>query len=315
MPRVDHGVPFFVVKCHSPNRRIALTVTLLCALTACNKLGLGGNDPSPTAPSGPPPSASVASMVYSAIGASDANGIGSSVPCLPFAACGNGMGYVPVTVRQLSAQGFKITLRNLGLPTAVIGRDFQDLGRQYGRTIEGNFIEDEMPFVLQDSTIVTIFAGINEINTITAALGGGAGGNDRNAYIDNQVGAFGADYTTLINGIRSRAAGTRFVVLNVPNAAGMPFLANASIAQRQAAQRAAVLMTTRVINPLVSPLVTVVDVMCDSRSYQRSNYSSDGLHPNDAGYANIAAEIVRGITTVAAYPTPKGSCAPMTLVP
>ena len=36
--------------------------------------------------------------------------------------------------------------------------------------------------------------------------------------------------------------------------------------------------------------------MCDARSYLASNYSSDGLHPNDAGYAFIAAEVVRAIT-------------------
>src|SRR5207244_156004 len=138
---------------------------------------------------------------------------------------------------------------------------------------EANFSEAEMPFVLPDSTIVTIFAGINEINTITAALGAGAGGTDPDAYIDNQVRAFGADYTMLINGIRSRAGGARFVVLNVPNAAGMPFLAGASLAQRQAAQRAAVRMTTTAVNQLVSRGVVVIDAMCDARSYQRSNYS------------------------------------------
>ena len=44
-----------------------------------------------------------------------------------------------------------------------------------------------MPFVQPNATVVTIFAGINEINTITAALGGGAGGNDTNGFIDAQV--------------------------------------------------------------------------------------------------------------------------------
>jgi len=28
-----------------------------------------------------------------------------------------------------------------------------------------------------------------------------------------------------------------------------------------------------------------VDLLCDARSYQASNYSSDGFHPNAAGYA------------------------------
>ena len=34
------------------------------------------------------------------------------------------------------------------MPTAVIGRDFQTLGQQFNRTIVGNFIDQEMPFVL-----------------------------------------------------------------------------------------------------------------------------------------------------------------------
>jgi len=54
--------------------------------------------------------------------------------------------------------------------------------------------------------------------------------------------------------------------------------------------------------------------MCDSRSYQASNYSSDGLHPNDAGYAFIAAEVVRAIVS-SSYPSPQSTCAAMTLVP
>ena len=108
-------------------------------------------------------------------GASDALGVGSSVPCLPFIDCPDGTGYVQVASRQLRTQGFSVTVSNLGLPTAVIGRDFELLGRQYDRQILGNFIDQELPLVRQNTTLVTIFAGGNEVNTITAALGGGAG--------------------------------------------------------------------------------------------------------------------------------------------
>lgn len=224
------------------------------------------------------------------------------------------MGYVQVSTRQLRAQGFTMNLTNLGIPTAVIGRDFQTLGQQYGHAIEANFIDHEMPFVAASATLVTIFAGTNEVNTITAALGGGAGANDRTGFIDNQVKAFGADYATLMNGITSRAAAARIVLLNVPNLAGLPFLAGASLQQRQAAQRAASGMTTSVVNRLASRSVTVVDLMCDSRSYLPSNYSSDGFHPNDAGYAFIASEIVRAATSTS-YPSPRTSCEAMALVP
>ena len=169
-----------------------------------------------------------------------------------------------------------------------------------------------MPFVPADSTLVTIFAGVNDVNVITAALAGGAGSGDRNAFIDQQVRNFGNDYTTLLAGIRSVAGSARVIVLNLPNVAGMPFRARSPLPERQAAQRASVRMTTTVINSL--PNVTVVDLMCDARMYQPSIYSSDGLHPNDSGYAIIADEIVKAVT-LSSYPAPKSSCAQMTLVP
>jgi lysophospholipase L1-like esterase len=287
-----------------------VVISVIVASQACDKLGLGK---SPTSPDGPP--AAGTTIVYSAVGASDANGVGSSAPCIVFdTECSNGMGYVPVTVRQLKAQGFTVNLLNLGLPTAVIGRDFQTLGQQYNRIIAGNFIDQEMPFVQPAATLVTIFAGINEVNVITAALGGGAGGSDPNAYMDAHVRAFGADYTTLLNGIRARAGSPRIVVLNVPNAAGLPYLAGASLAQRQAAQRISVGMTKTVVDPLAAGNLVVVDLMCDARSYLASNYFSDGLHPNDSGYAFIASEVVRAVTS-ASYPAPQASCSAMTLVP
>jgi lysophospholipase L1-like esterase len=289
----------------TPNRRILGLAALALVATSCNK--------SSNPPAGPTPLAPTAPVVYSAVGASDANGVGSSVVCIPFTECPNGMGYVQVTVRSLQSQGFTVTLRNLGIPTAVIGRDFQTLGQQYGRTIEGNFIDQEMPFILGNSTVVTIVAGGNDVNVITAALGGGAGGGDPSGYIDAQVRAFANDYSNLISGIRSRAPSARIVAVNVPNMAGLPYLAGASIDQRRAAQRAAVGMTTTVVNPLVSQGVTVVDAMCDGRTYQGSNYSSDGLHPNDAGYAFIASEVLRAMTT-SSYPSPQSSCGGMTIV-
>jgi lysophospholipase L1-like esterase len=292
--------------------RIALAVAYAAVATiSCDSLGLGtGGNPAGPDPN-PPPSAG-APIVYAALGASDALGIGSSLPCLPLADCLDGKGYVQVAARQLRTQGFPVTVFNLGVLTAVIGRDFQLLGQQYNRQILGNFIDQEMPFVRQDTTLVTIFAGVNEINTITAALGGGAGVSDPAGYIDQQVTAFGADYATLLEGIRSRAGAARLIVLNVPNVAALPFLAGAPLAQRQAAQRAAVGMTTSVVNALTA--VIVIDLMCDRRSYQPSMYSTDGLHPNDAGYAFIASEVVRAATT-APYPPPRTSCPEMTVVP
>jgi lysophospholipase L1-like esterase len=286
-----------------------MTAIAAAIVSGCNKFGIGG-DSNPVGPSAPPAPGST--IVYSAIGASDANGVGSSVPCVPFDQRCNGMGYVYVTARRLESKGFTVSLNNLGIASAVIGRDFQTLGQQYDRTIVANFIDQEVPFVLSATTLVTIFAGVNEINTVTAALAGGAGGSDPGGYVDNQVRAFGADYSLLVSGIRARASATRIVALNVPNVAGLPYLAGASASQRQAAQRAAVGMT-KTVNSLASPNILVVDLMCDSRTYLASTYSSDGMHPSDSGHAFMAAEIERA-ATVAGYPAPQANCPPMTLV-
>ena len=288
----------------SPILRIATLVLLLGSWIAC-----GGS--SPTQPSGPPPANST--IVWAAIGASDVTGVGSSLPCF-LQDCADGRGYIAVAARQLRAQGFTIDLSNLGIPTAVIGRDFEALGQQYNRTIVGNFIDQEAPFVQRNATLVTVFAGLNEINTVTAALGAGAGGSDPNGYIDAQVRAFGADVSTLLRTISDRAGSPRLVILNVPNPAGMPYLATAPLAQRRAAQRAAVGMTRTVVNPLAAANTVIVDLMCDARSYQASTFSSDGLHPNDAGYAFIAGEVVRAITS-GSYPAPQGSCSFTSIVP
>ncbi len=277
----------------------------LLTAAACSNQG------SPTQPSGPPPSGST--IVYAAIGASDVSGIGSSVECVLQSDCPNGTGYVFVAARGLRGRGYTVNLLNLGVPTAVISRSFQDLGSQH-RIVVGNFIDQEVPFVQRDTTLITIFAGANETRIITSALGAGAGANDPAGYIDQWVRTFGDDFGRLMNGLRAQAPSARFVILNVPNVGAMPFQAGASLPQRQAAQRAAVRMTTTVINGLASQSVSVIDLMCDSRLYTPANYSSDGFHPNDAGYAVIGNEIIRAVTE-GTYAAPLGSCSQMSIVP
>jgi lysophospholipase L1-like esterase len=291
--------------------RIGAILLLLIALgtTACDKPGQGDDDS--TAPS-PLPAGSTIS--YSALGASDVTGVGSSAPCLPFADCPNGKGYVFVAAQMLRTQGFTVNVSNLGIPTATISRAFQELGLRHNHTVVSNIIDNELPFVPGNATMISVFTGANDVNVITAALGGGAGGTNPAGYIDQQVQNFAGDYTTLVNGLRSRAPSARLILLNVPNLGAMPFLASATLAQRQAAQRAAVGMTKNAVNPLVSQGARVIDVMCAAPLYLASSLASDGLHPNDAGYALLANEVVRAIKD-GAYPSPQASCPQMTVVP
>jgi lysophospholipase L1-like esterase len=299
---------------YSPKLRIAPAALILAfwaGTTGCDTLGLGDDD-SPTAPS---PPADGSAISYAALGASDVTGIGSSAPCLvPFADCPASKGYVFVAAGSLRTQGHRVTVTNLGMPTATISRAFQNLGQQYGHEVLFNIIDSQVPFVRTDTTVVTVFAGGNDLNVITAALGGGAGGSNPNAFVDQQVQTFANDYAALLSGIRGRASAARVIALNMPNLAGMPYLATAPAAHRQAAQRASVGMTKTAINPLTSQGVRVVDLMCLSPLYDRSSLSSDGFHPSDAGYALMAAEVVRA-ATASTYPLPQVSCPQMTLVP
>jgi lysophospholipase L1-like esterase len=221
---------------------------------------------------------------------------------------------VYVAANALRAQNYSVTLLSLGIPTAVISQRLQTLGEKYGRLILGNFINDEMPFVQRGATLVTVFAGGNDVEVITAALARGEGGSNPTAFIDQQIAAFREDYSTLLDGIRSRSPSAQIVLLNVPNLAGLPFLAGASLSERQTAQRLSVGITTTVLNPLTAQRARVLDLMCDPRLYQPAQLSSDGFHPNDAGYAILAAEVVRA-TTASAYAAPRSACPEMTAVP
>ena len=270
----------------------------------------GSKSESPTGPSDLP--APNSTINYTAIGASDAIGVGASNFCAPYVDCPNGLGYVQDTVRGLQGRGFTVNLVNLGFPATVLSRRLQDLGIRYGRTIPGNFIEQQLPFVTATQTLVTIFAGGNDVETIIAALGGGAGGTDQPGYIQSQIQQFGQEFSSFVRTVRERAPSARVIVLNLPNMAGMPKYVPLPLQQRRAAQALSVGITTSVINPLASTGVLVIDLMCDPRSYQASTYSSDGFHPGDAGYAWMAGEVITATTTT--YKSPQASCAQNTIV-
>jgi lysophospholipase L1-like esterase len=280
--------------------RLLVAILLLSTAAACGSNdkddGDGGTGPSPL------PS----TITYTAVGASDAVGYGSSVPCMLFSPCPDGRGYVPIVARELEKRG-QVTVSNLGLPGAVLSPTIQQLGNQYGRGIPGNFLEQEMPFVPRASNIVTIFAGGNDANAVGAAVRQGAGGPEPTAYIDQQVQKFATDYATLVRGIRDRAPSTRVIVLNLPNMAALPYNAGLSATERRYMRQIAVGLS-RGANAQRSSNAVVIDLMCDPRSYQPGNYSADGFHPNDAGYAFIASEVIRAIDDPGGYPAPQQAC-------
>jgi len=287
-------------------RQWLCAAALAASLTACSDKG-------PESPASPTPPAQAQEVGFAALGASDVVGYGASSPCVPFADCPDGTGYVQSTVRRLRAQGRTVNVTSLGIPGTVLSRELEDLGNSLGRGIVGNMIEREMPFVPRGSTVVTIFAGGNDANTVGSAVRAGNGGSDPRAYIDTAVQNFGRDLTSLVAGVRSRAPQARIVLLNLPNMALLPYVSTYPTVERSVLQRIAVGFSAQA-NALASSNVLVIDLMCDPRSYVAGNYYSDGFHPNDAGYAFIT-DLVYGAVATGSAGAPRASCAQMTTLP
>lgn len=267
------------------------------------------NAATPTAPTAPAPTGPIR---YAALGASDAVGVGASVVCVPLTQCDNGTGYVPQLAQRLRTNR-EVRLTNIGIPAAVLSPAMQQLAQAAGRDVPANIIDREMPFIAGDTTLITILAGPNDVNALGDAIQrGAAGSTDPKAYIETQVRAWGTDYDRLIRGAKSRAAEAFIIVMNVPNMAGLPYSANYTPLQKQGLQAISVGFT-REVNRQASPGVVVLDLMCDPQTYDRSRYSSDGFHPNDAGYAYMADRLLA--IANGATPGVSSSCAQMTLVP
>src|SRR5690349_2090998 len=100
---------------------IAALTAVLGGTLACSK-SENPASPSPTGNDGP--------IFYTAIGASDGIGFGSSAPCIPLAPdCIEGKGYVQSLARSLKATGRQFDWRNLSLPGSVLSKAIEDLAR------------------------------------------------------------------------------------------------------------------------------------------------------------------------------------------
>jgi len=281
---------------------------LLLALTACStsKNDDSGGSNNPNEPSG-----GSNSVYYSAISASDGTGFGSSSVCLPFADCPNGTGWVQRIVRNMRDSGKTVTVLNLAVPGSVVGPEIENLARQLGRGTIGNFVERQLPFVSRSSTLVTIFGGANDINVVGNAIEQGLGGGNPVGWGTAFATGFGRDLATIVDGVRARAPNAKIILLNPPNGAGLPYVADRPRDQLRILQAISVRFSAEA-NVQASRGVLVVDLMCDPRSYIPSNFSSDGFHPNDAGYAFMAEAALQAVNS-ASIPPPRTDCPQMHL--
>lgn len=285
------------------SRALRLAALLVLAgAAACSKA-----PESPTSPTAP------VGVNYMNISASDSTGYMSSVECFPFTACApNATGWVQILFRRLQQNG-TATINNTGVPGQVLSQHFEDLGRRLGRTYPGNFLTNQAPFTKTDATVVTIFAGGNDANTVGQIVQAQLAGDDVRGFIDQQVRQFGDDLAALVRAVRQKAPNAKVVLLNLPNLAGAPYLARNSALERGVMQRIAVGMSDRV-NAQVGPNTVVVDLMCDARILEPSSFSSDGFHPSDRGYA-LMAELAYPAVVNSSHPSPAADCAMRRVAP
>jgi lysophospholipase L1-like esterase len=289
------------------NLATAALLGLIALGAACSKDSDSPTAPSPSNPNGP--------IFYTAVGASDGIGFGGSSPCLPFADCPTGTGYVQTLRRRLGETGRTVDHRNLSIPGSVLSKAVFDLAASVGRPIEsiaGNFIEREAPFVPIETTHVTIFAGGNDANTIAFAARS-RGGSDPNGFAATQIQQWGIDLEDLVARIRARAPNARIVALNLPNLAASPYLAGNPTVEKSLMQRVAVGLSDK-INSLQSKGVLIVDLMCDPRIYLPSSYAADGFHPNDAGYA-VFTELTLPVLRDGTNRAPSTTCSQRSVFP
>ncbi|MBV8171975.1 MAG: SGNH/GDSL hydrolase family protein [Candidatus Eremiobacteraeota bacterium] len=226
--------------------------------------------------------------------------------------CPGGKSYVVDLTGLLSGPSAQVTLVDLGISGAVIGPDIQaDTAACFGAP--GNIITSEVPLINASSTLVTVFTGGNDTNAIVQCS---AGNPNPAAFIAAEMAKFGADYATLIQDIKKAAPNAEIVVSNLPNFALIPVGTMQPAPVQAALDQVSVGLDMQVINPSAGSSVNaVVDALCTAQSYNVANFSADGFHPNDAGYAAFAqlyANQVQAAKTPPA-PAPQSSCPPYSL--
>lgn len=330
-------------------RRLGSMVALFgmsLALSSCSQLGQATTfDPKATGHV----------YAYTAIGASDAVGVGSSVPCATSAVvigpdteqmpdpvnCPGGAGYVPVAAQTLATPPNATVLTDLGISGAVAGAAERTLGNTWepflfgcsssgpNVCIPGDFIDDELPIIPANQEVVTVFAGGNDTNAILAHVAiacASCNPGQIQTMIAADIGNFGADFQTLLLAIHAEKPLAHIYVANLPNFALIPrgvcigsdplnpppFCGPDDPAEGQPALQAlldaiSTHIDADVINTVPALGIPVIDLECDPASYDPANFSSDGFHPDDAGYRIFAKSFAKAIRLGFA-PLPQGSC-------
>ncbi len=205
----------------------------------------------------------VAAPVYVALGASDATGVGASNYNESDPSQRNN-GYVYRIHDAMRARYAPWALVNLGISGAT------------APSIQQNALG---PAIAQRPAIVTVWVGGNDVKNSVLA-------GETTATLKAR---FEAAYTDIIRRLRLET-GAFIVTANLPDMSRLPLAFLFTQEARQRGQESSIALNEVITRVAAEYDVPVVDMYNDAESYNWGNYSWDGFHPNDAGYARMAGK-------------------------
>lgn len=218
-------------------------------------------------PASPPPAG-----LYVAMGDSITFGNGVTKNCAVFPIhpvdideyCPDGKSYAILVAKALRKAGIAGKFMNLGIPGAKVER----------------ILNDELPYLPSNATFVTIYIGTNDSRDVL----------DLKVPISAVVDRYKQDYLKLLGEIKTKAPQARVVLVNIPNEreiASTYHIPEAVLPRYDA--------TSQLIDKFIDelfPAFTIVDTICDPKSYIVAHRYKGTVHPTDAGAADLAAAII-----------------------
>lgn len=192
---------------------------------------------------------------YTALGASDAVGIGATP---------NTAGYVYLISDWMKARYTYWTLINRG----VSGYTAPD--------IVNNTLS---PAVADQPQIVTLWVGGNDVVKSAAVLESTA----------TLAARYRTAYTTILHRLRTET-GAFIVTANIPDISRTPVANGYPSFLKTLAKNDTLALNAVIAEVAAAENVPVVDLYSNPESYNPANFSSDGFHPNNAGYALMAQQ-------------------------
>lgn len=151
-------------------------------------------------------------------------------------------------------------------------------------------IKDQIPYLDQNATLVTVYIGTNDLPDITDSI---------NPIEKTEE--WEKDYELMLNLIHAKAPNAKIILLNIPNRYYLPLNGGAFL-EADFLKRTMNLFSaqSKKMNQIINRysknqfIFSVFDNVCNSNSYN-TDFLPDALHPNDEGSIALAEDILNSI--------------------